>query len=101
MNQDRLNMLSWSCGTTVCAAGAAMNDQWFNSHGFLNYFGCPRYCNPSDEFHGWDAIRKFFDVARQPAEYVFSSHRYRYLGRPPTPQDVINHIDQVLNGTFQ
>lgn len=118
MNKDRLLTLArylptvkvetfklsdWQCGVAACAVGHACSIPEFQAEGLtlcavtpgstprstLAVAAVPSYRNE----RGWDAVKEFFDLSYDDAEYLFS--RFRYPGNV-TPTDV---ADRIMNFT--
>jgi len=65
-----------SCGYAACAIGHAMRDPWFNAQGFVVDEHFPAYIIDGFPHIGWHAVRQFFKLSYEEAEYLFDSPSY-------------------------
>lgn len=88
------------CGAVCCAVGFAMqhkpfNDQGLNIETAFDYgFGTisiPKYLRDTN----WNAVENFFGLTYLQAKYCFHDSHYP---ENPTPLDVSNHIQDILDG---
>lgn len=87
------------CGTTACAVGWACSLPEFNKQGlYYNSDGDITYTNLSFEdewygsfYEGWRAVRKFFDLDGEAADYLFNVSSYE-CPREEQLQHVIQRI---------
>lgn len=98
--EDEFDMDHWTpaeaerydCGTACCALGWAAQDPQFNDEG-LSIVGCWIEYNDA---HDMKAGMWFFELNYEKASHIFLPSRY--VNTSVTPQDVISHIDDVLEG---
>jgi hypothetical protein len=105
----RFDMELWGnetpCGTTCCALGLAACDLEFKEQGLqAGWYSCgPRLRRMFPQFGdatGFEAGEKFFDITEAQSEYLFSPEAYEDgEDRKVMPQEVIEHIDELLDGT--
>lgn len=89
------------CGTVCCAVGFAMQHKPFNDQGLgIRYtfdhdmdanVSTPKYLAESN----WNAVENFFGLTPHEAKYCFQDSWYQ---ENPTPLDVSNHIQDILDG---
>lgn len=72
------DLLSQNCGTVACAVGWACAYPDFINQG-LGWDDNPFFVDRSAIHYGWDAVRGFFGLDEEQAEYLFSD---RELKRP-------------------
>jgi hypothetical protein len=86
------NMQTWSCetecGTTMCAAGFAASDRWFNIQGFTLYAGMPFFEENGRRLASWSAIFKFFDGVIDDNPF-FNGQVHPVFTKPQTVEEVI------------
>lgn len=95
------NTLPNECGAVCCAVGFAMQHKPFNDQGFGvdHTYGydsektasIPKYLEDTN----WDAVENFFGLTTMQAKYCFHDSWYQ---ENPTPLDVSNHIQDILDG---
>ena len=89
------------CGTVCCAVGFAMQHKPFNDQGLgvVYTFDCDMDANVSSPKYladsNWNAVAKFFGLTNLQAKYCFCDS---YYPENPTPLDVSNHIQDILDG---
>ena len=89
------------CGTVCCAVGFAMQHKPFNDQGFgVKYIfdydidanvSIPAYLEDTN----WNAVENFFGLTPRESKYCFHDSRYQ---ENPTPLDVSEHIQHILDG---
>ena len=89
------------CGTVCCAVGFAMQHKPFNDAGLgVEYtldsdpdsiISIPKYLEDTN----WDAVENFFGLTTLQAKWCFHDSWYQ---ENPTPLDVSNHIQDILDG---
>ena len=79
------------CGTVCCVIGWACLYKPFNKEGLNLNGSLPTF----KEHHSWAAVRHFFGIAQNEAEWIANKRAY---DKKATTQDVIQHIDALLEG---
>ena len=89
------------CGTVCCAVGFAMQHKPFNDQGlgfeytydydFEETVSMPVYLEDTN----WNAVENFFGLTPHESKYCFHDSCYQ---ENPTPLDVSNHIQDILDG---
>ncbi|SDR37246.1 hypothetical protein SAMN05443245_5201 [Paraburkholderia fungorum] len=95
--EPKFHLRTWNCGTTACAVGHACFYQPLIDQG-LRWNSMDRV----PEFEGeesWDAVRGFFGLGREDAEYLFYDECYPSYGEFTTAIDVADRIEQLIAGT--
>lgn len=80
------------CQTVVCACGAATLDPWFNKQGFISV-SLYNYLPVYKQDMGWEAVKKFFQLSKKDAQYLFSYASYDNLN---DPKPVIYRLKRFL-----
>ena len=125
MNKDRLEILKsilsevdkktfnigvWAevhpCGKSACAVGHAILSDLlpelggaveYRSENSDAYYLHPKFTAQTGlELVGWGAVRAFFDLGPSGSRFVFERESYCPIIHP-TPQDVIGHINKIVN----
>jgi hypothetical protein len=109
---DRFNLCDWDisngnraakCGFAGCAVGWATQDHLMQTEGLTMHMGFPVFMGRDP---GWGAVREFFEVDQNQAEFLFSLGAYNvgeydfYAGEPewtsPPPVVVADRIEEFL-----
>lgn len=76
ISDSSFDLRDWSqqslCRSVSCAVGWAMHDRWFRAEGLSSRDGSPAY----DGITGWPAVRRFFDLDREAALWLFHAASY-------------------------